>query len=509
MVLSKLIGGIKSSFSGDQQPSLRALVTLVLPISLILRIPRLETRPIWYDDAFSIFLSRGSLGEIISGTAADTMPPLYYFLLKGWMSLCNQVWFLRTLSVVFSLGIIVLVYLGASRWFNQRAGLWAALFTAVSPLQVYHAQEIRMYGLMTFALFAYILFFIRLWNERGVDRVPWGNWIGLVLSGTVAVYSHNLAIFSIVVPNLILVFRREWRFLGQLVLAQIGIGVLWLPWLIFVPLQVVKIQTAFWTPQPGLREILQTIIVFHTNLPLPDWFIPIALFTSLLAVALVFFEIAKIAKGNRIIHSLLMVTLVPGLLLFIASYLMRPLFVPRAILFSSLAYYVLAGRVVSDIDNRVIASALCLLILLPALIGLPALYSFESFPRSPFQASADDLVDRIGEGDVIIHDNKLSYFPMHFYQPGLPQEFIADPPGSPNDTFAPESQLAMSIFPVADLDSAVGSAKHVWFIVFERAIEEYASLGQPSHPHLAWLLERFSMADRLTYNDLLIYEFTR
>jgi hypothetical protein len=366
-----------------------------------------------------------------------------------------------------------------------------------------------MYGLLTFALFAYILFFMRLWNEHGVDRAPWGNWIGLVLSGTVAVYSHNLAIFSIVVPNLIFVFRREWRFLGQLVLAQIGIGVFWLPWLIFVPLQVVKIQTAFWTPQPGLREILQTIIVFHTNLPLPDWFIPIALFTSLLAVTLVFYEIAKIAKGNRSLHSLLMVTLVPGLLLFIVSYLMRPLFVPRAILLSSLTYYVLAGRVVSEIDNRVIASALCLLILLPALIGLPALYSFESFPRSPFQASADDLADRVGEGDVIIHDNKLSYFPMHFYQPGLPQEFIADPPGSPNDTFAPESQLAMGIFPEADLDSAVGSAKHVWFVVFERAIEEYTSLGQPNHPHLAWLLERFSMADKLTYNDLLIYEFTR
>jgi hypothetical protein len=311
------------------------------------------------------------------------------------------------------------------------------------------------------------------------------------------------------VPNLLLVFRREWRFLGKLVLAQIGIGLLWLPWLVFVPLQVVKIQTAFWTPQPGLREILQTIIAFHTNLPLPDWFLPIALFTSLLAVALVFYEIAKITKGNRVIHSLLMVTLFPGLLLFIASYLMRPLFVPRAILLSSLTYYVLAGRVVSDIDNRVIATTLCLLILLPALISLPTHYSFESFPRSPFQASADDLAIRIKDGDVIIHDNKLSFFPMHFYQPGLPQHFVADPPGSPNDTFAPESQLAMGIFPAVDLDSAVGSAKHVWFVVFERAIEEYASLGQPSHPHLEWLRERFSMADQLTYNDLLIYEFTR
>lgn len=509
MILERLVGGIKNISYAIQQPSWRVLVVLVLPLSLILRVLKLQSRPIWYDEAFSIFLSRQSLGDIVTGTAADTMPPLYYFLLKGWMSLCNQVWFLRALSVVMSMGIIVLVFIATSRWFNQRAGLWAASFTAVSPLQIYHAQEIRMYALLAFALFAYIIFFMRLWEERGAERVSWISWVGLVLCGTAAMYSHNLAVFSIVVPNLLLIFRREWRFLSRLVIAQIGIGLLWMPWLVFVPMQIAKIQTAFWTPQPGLREIFQTIITFHTNLPLPEWFLPIAIFTSLLAITLVFYEIAKITKGNRVIHSLLAVTLLPAVLLFFASYLMRPLFVPRAIMFSSLTYYMLAGRVVGDTDNRVIASVLCLLIILPALIGLPAQYTYDSFPRSPFQVAADDLAVILNEGDVIIHDNKLSYFPMHFYQPGLPQEFIADPPGSHNDTFAPESQVAMGIFPVADLDSAVGNVKHVWFVVFERAIEEYASIGQPDHPQLAWLLERFSMADVRTYNDLLIYEFTR
>jgi mannosyltransferase len=509
MFLERLVRGIKNTSNAIQQPSWRTLVFLVLPLSLILRVPKLQSRPIWYDEAFSIFLSRQSLREIVAGTAADTMPPLYYFLLKGWMFLCNQVWFLRTLSVIFSLGIIVLVYMVTSRWFNQRAGLWAALFTAVSPLQIYHAQEIRMYALLTLALFAYIIFFMRLWDERGAGRASWINIIGLVLSGTAAMYSHNLAIFSIVVPNFLLVFRREWRFLSRLVVAQMGIGLLWLPWLVFVPTQITKIQTAFWTPQPGLREILQTIITFHTNLPLPEWFLPIAVFTSLLTMTLVVYEIVKVTKGNQVIHSLLLFTFLPALLLFIASYLMRPIFVPRAIMLSSLTYYVLAGRVVSDADNRVFALILCLLIILPALTSLPTQYTFESFPRSPFQAAADDLAVITEEGDALVHDNKLSYFPMHFYQPELPQDFIADTPGSHNDTFAPESQLAMGIFPVTDLDSAVGSAKHVWFVIFQRAIDEYASIGEPNHPQLAWLLERFSMADVRTYNDLLIYEFTR
>ncbi|HEY43908.1 MAG TPA: hypothetical protein G4O11_08000 [Anaerolineae bacterium] len=485
------------------------MALVILPLALILRIPKLQGRPIWYDEAFSIFLSQQSLEKIIEGTAVDTMPPLYYFLLKGWMLLCHQVWFLRTLNIVFSLAIVALIYQATSKWFNQRAGLMAALFTAVSPLQIYHAQEIRMYALLTLALLGYLYFFMRLWDERQADRLSWANWIGLVLCGATAMYSHNLAIFSVVVPNFLLVYRREWRFLRRLLAAQVGIGLLWLPWLLIVPMQIAKIQTAFWTPQPGILQILQTVITFHTNLPVPEWFLPIALFTSLLTMALVFYEVAKIARGNRIIINLLVFTLLPPLLLFVVSYIMRPLFVPRAVMLSSLIFYALAGYIVSDARNRLIASLVCLLIILPAVAVLPSQFSFESFPRSPFQDAADDLAFMSKDGDAIVHDNKLSYFPMHFYQPHLPQDFIADEPGSHNDTLAVGTQQAMDIFPVPDLQTAVGNATRVWFVVFERAIEEYTTIGYPNHPQLAWLMERFNLADLHTYNDLLIYEFTR
>jgi hypothetical protein len=241
----------------------------------------------------------------------------------------------------------------------------------------------------------------------------------------------------------------------------------------------------------------------------PEWFLPIALFTSLLTLVLVFYEVAKIARGNQVINLLLVFILLPPLLLFVVSYLMRPLFVPRAFMVSSLIYYALAGRIVSDARKRSIALLVCMLIVLPAIAVLPSQYSFESFPRSPFQDAANDLAFMSRNGDVIVHDNKLSYFPMHFYQPHLPQEFIADEQGSHNDTLAVGTQQAMSIFPVPDLQTAVGNTDHVWFVVFKRAIEEYMSTGYPNHPQLTWLSERFNTASLHTYNDLLIYEFTR
>jgi uncharacterized membrane protein len=79
-------------------------LTAILVIAAILRCVVLSTRSIFYDDAFSIFLSEQSLSKIITGTAADTMPPLYYFLLHIWLLAGRSLWWVRLLSV-FQCGI--------------------------------------------------------------------------------------------------------------------------------------------------------------------------------------------------------------------------------------------------------------------------------------------------------------------------------------------------------------------------------------------------------------------
>ena len=64
------------------------------------------------------------------------------------------------------------------------------------------------------------------------------DWAGLILFGTAAMYSHNLAIFGLAAANLFLLIRREWKKLWALLGAQVVIGLLALPWLWLVPGQV-------------------------------------------------------------------------------------------------------------------------------------------------------------------------------------------------------------------------------------------------------------------------------
>ncbi len=479
----------------------------ILVLALVLRVVYLDSRSLEYDDAFSILLAERSLGEIIMGTAADTMPPLYYFLLHFWMMASRQLAFIRLLNIGLSLGIVWMSILLGKEVGGETVGWTAGVLTAVSPLQIFHAQRMRMYVVMTLATLVYLWFLVRLLAEKEGAPINRWNWIGLVLGGAAAMYSHNLAIFGLAAPNFVLLLQRRWQRLFQLILAQLAIGFVALPWLLFLPGQVAKIQAAFWTPKPGLVEIIQAIITFHTNLPVPDGFQLLAFLVSAWVLVFTMIEIRRLLPGETGIQLLFGVLFLPPAMLFVVSYLMRPVFVYRAMMTSSVVYYVLLAGVVLKTRVRMIGVSAVLAFVLSALAVLPAQYSFRFFPRSPFDEATSFLSSGFKTGDVIVHDNKLSLFPSIVYNRDLPQVFLPDLPGSHNQTLAPQTQEAMDLIPAADISSAVEGAERVWFVVFSGALMEYQALGPEVHPQLAWLETNFEFVQQQEFNDLFVYEF--
>ncbi|MEA3377012.1 MAG: glycosyltransferase family 39 protein [Chloroflexota bacterium] len=481
-------------------------VAAVIGVALVLRVIALSTRGIWYDDAFSILLARQDPSRIVAGTAADTMPPLYYFALHLWMQLGTGVATLRLLNVLVSLAILALTFRLAHSLFDLRTATAAALLTAVSPFQIHHAQELRMYGLLCLNLLLYLYFFSRIY--LGPERRVWPFWIGLIAAGALAMVSHNLAAFTLLSANLLLLLQRRWRLLGRLVLAQFAILLLASPWLVMVPGQVAKIQRAFWTPRPGLLELVQALVAFHSDLPVPGWMLSLVVATSVLFLVLVSYELVRRWPGDARVQLLAAFACLPPLLLFGFSYAMRPLFVPRGFILSSVAYYVLAAVVIVGRGPRLLRGLLLVSFVLVGLLALPGRYTFDEFPRSPFRPAVEFLRPQIRPGDVVLHDNKLSYFPMRYYAPDVPQAFLPDEPGSHNDTLAPATQDAMEIWPVDGLREATDDAVRVWFVFFTRAVEEWQERGD-SHPTLQALEQQWQAVDHVGLNDLEVILFER
>jgi 4-amino-4-deoxy-L-arabinose transferase-like glycosyltransferase len=474
-----------------------------LILGLALRLPGLESRPIWYDEAFSILLSARPFNQMLAGTAADTMPPLYYLLLGGWQSIGDAIWQQRLLNVLLGTALVAAVYRLARQLYGRSAAGWAATLAAISPLLVYHAQELRMYTLLALSLTLYTYFFL-LARE---DKRRWPAWIGVVLAGAAALYSHNLAIFSIVAIDLFLILHREWRNLARLLLAQAVTVVLFIPWLRYVPGQIQKIQDAFWTPRPGALEVVQALVSVHASLPLESWLLIVGVTASLLAAALTLYLSVRRLPRTWKEGLLACLILLPPVLLFLASYLMRPVFVPRAFMLSLVAYLVVAGRVIGQARPRPLGWMLAGVFATSAVVGLSAQASHQSFPRSPFREATAFLEATERDEDLVLHSNKLTYFPMHVYAPGLAQSFLADEPGSHNDTLAPATQRALGVAPLEDYRSAVEEAGRVRYVIFQRELDEYAASAIGVPPVLAWLEAQAELAGKTAFNDLWVYDF--
>jgi uncharacterized membrane protein len=484
----------------------RTLLAISFGGGMLLRFVGIGDRPLWYDEAFSILLSRQALPQIISGTAADTMPPLFYLLLHLWMKSGSGIGYLRLLSVLLGGGVLVLAYFWGRQLGGARVGLWMLTLAAVSPFLIYHAQELRMYSLLALTTLGYIILVHR-WCRNALGREPW-NGLGIALLGGLALYSHNLAGFTLLVPNLILLIRGRWRTMLRLALPQLGALLLFSPWLRFVPGQIDKIQGAFWTPEPGVLEVVQVLIAMHTNLPVPDALLPLALFGSLTTLTLLVYGLVRIGgiSGSGI-GEMAGYLVLPPIILFLMSYIMRPVFVPRAFIVSIIAYYGLLATFLMGNNDRYLRLLIVVSFMLPIAVTLPAQYRYEYFPRSPFEKASSYLSQEAGEGDLILHDNKLSYFPMAIYSPDLRMSYLPDEPGSHNDTLAPETQDALGLWPVKDLSQSTRGVGSIWFVVFERAIAEYLDQGLQDHPKIELLRSEFVQVGEMRFNDLLVLRF--
>ncbi len=164
-------------------------IFLILLTGFLLRLIKVSTRGIWYDDAFSILLANRSFADIIRGTAADTMPPVYYFLLHIWGLLSQQIWFLRSLNILLSTSSIFLVYILVKKLSNPKAAIIAGFLTAISPFQIFHAQELRMYVVLQNALLIHIILFIDIFIINIKIQFPQNAY------GWICVFRRNSALY--------------------------------------------------------------------------------------------------------------------------------------------------------------------------------------------------------------------------------------------------------------------------------------------------------------------------
>src|SRR5215831_18251748 len=117
---------------------------LVLLLGVLLRLYQLGTESIWNDEAFSL---RDAAWPPVGG---NKMRPIYYLFMHYWMPFGHSEVWLRLPSVLCGIASIYLTYRIAERLAGQSVALISAFVLALSPLEINHSQEVRMYEMASF-----------------------------------------------------------------------------------------------------------------------------------------------------------------------------------------------------------------------------------------------------------------------------------------------------------------------------------------------------------------------
>jgi 4-amino-4-deoxy-L-arabinose transferase-like glycosyltransferase len=491
-----------------------AWLVVALLIGLLLRLPELGSRPMWYDEAFSVLFSSTGPKSMLYGTltpvegvAADVHPLLYYTILWGWMKIAGtSALAVRSLSVLIGLGIIVVGWRLALNLFNRRAADLSAVLLAISPFEIHYAQEARMYALLALLCLLTALFY-----QRGISSGRWRDWIGFGLFAGLSMYAHILAggfLLSLGIAWLIWHrFRRAKQFL-----AGVGLAILmYAPWLVQLPSQMGKVGQAYWIERPGLLELVQTVLIFVTDLPLKDIFLPVGLFIALFMLGLLLWRTVWARRSQQPQSEQVLwvgfLALAPVLVIFAVSQF-RPVFILRGLL-PSVSFYILwlAWGLTAERRNRVVIWSGISAMILASVLGLYSRLDFHGFPYAPFDRIGEQVESQLEPGAIVLHSNKLSMLPLVYAAPQLDQRYMADISGSGSDTLALPTQEVLGLLAYDDIEAAVDGANRVYFVIFEREIMEYQSAGFDQHPYLAWLALHYEEAQIQTWGDLRVYVF--
>lgn len=221
---------------GIQRWGWLALAAIVV-LTVTLRFYRLTGRSLWLDEILTSMPAHlGGPSDVVAWTQAyiNQMPVFYMFtwLLHPWG---DGELILRMPAFVAGALTVPAVFLLGKAAFGTRAGLVAALMTAIVPFAVWYSQEARSYSLLMLLTTMQMYFAL-----ESVKRGSVWDWVGLTVLTTLNLYTHYLALLATAAMG---VFIGIFLLVGLLrnapgrvkaavlvVVAVLGAGALFVPW---------------------------------------------------------------------------------------------------------------------------------------------------------------------------------------------------------------------------------------------------------------------------------------
>lgn len=389
----------------------------IIPLSLILfsgiglRLFRLGSHDLWYDEAISYWFCSNSIRDFWGiAEFGSAQPPFYYILLKSWMGIFPHTEFwMRLLSVIFSVISIFALYRLGCFLFSRKVGIWAGFIMAFSPFHIWYAQEIRPYALTPVFAALICYFFIRALEE---DKNRY--WMGLSAVTYLGFFtSYFIGVFAIGQLFLLCMKRSRGYFnkwIRAYLIVGLPIGILSYPVIINFFLKCVTcVKEGFWIQRPSLYSLLATFNNFNVGYTADKGaaILSFVLFFSAFIYGLRF-GYGRFKERTVIVSVLLGASL---LIIFLFSFLI-PIYLDRQLIVFSPLYYIFLSLGIEGIRSGRLrfVCLFCFFTLMGSSINnyyrdiltLPTMYHQGAYIKKPFRPIARYLMDKFNSEDHVI-----------------------------------------------------------------------------------------------------------
>ncbi len=488
-------------------PTFPALgLAMLFAVALALRLYRIDAQSFWYDEGLTIALAVQPLDAIARAAAADVHPPLYYWLLHGWVLLMGtSEAAARAFSAMCGAAAAVLTTILGRRWFGESAGWLAGIAATVSPFAIHYSQETRMYALaMLLAICLWLAVDAAIREQakvtpdapRALQQSRWVWWILYSLTALAALATHYFMVAFVAATALVgaLVLRRNALLLWialHLSLAGFFLALVWGS----------RKRLAVWTfakqPTDPLFILSDVLHVFSLGPAAPSgfWFWLIG-FVALLALALTTWRTSPRATGMTLAW-----LTVPLAAIIILS-LNQPYYKARFLLPALPAFHLLLGAGGATLARRIPANSgaplTAIWLIAAAVTPLRNEWFDPAFQRDDYRsltqaiaatARPDDAILLIGPGQIDVfnyyfHGSQTRYL--------LPRFRPLDPPATiaELEQMARQHRRVYGVFYVpyeADPNGVVNAwladhafrAESRWYGSVELVVYELGSVGAP------------------------------
>lgn len=364
---------------------------------------------LWRDEAFSYFLAKRNIFEIVSLTAKDFNPPLYYLLLHFWIKIFGSSEIaLRSLSLIFYWATIYVIFLFLNKIFKIKNKLLLSLsliFFIANPLLIYYAFEARMYTLLAF--------FSTLSSYTFLKENKRTNLFAL----TLGLLSHYFMIF-IFLSQLItfFIFKKKFKKIDlKLFVYPITIFVIWIVFVFFQKYQL--IANNFWIGKTNLIDIKYLPAIMFTGYEKGFGFVYermgyLSLLLFVIILSAFFIKKEKTSEKKVIFFYLLLSGFITPLIAFIISFV-KPIFLPRYLISQSILFLLLIIYSLNKIDKKIVS-----FIILSILIYFSFDYQklqVQFRRKSNYKKLYHEIKTLAKKDDLVYVTSELDYFTAGYY----------------------------------------------------------------------------------------------